>query len=100
MTNNEAQRANEVCNNYEQQIATAERKLKELRNSREALVKAIIADLRLWWTFDGRQQHTHTWHDREVFIEELGRAMDGKLTVLGNVCAALAERIQKESGHA
>jgi hypothetical protein len=27
-------------------------------------------ELRKWWSFDDRQQHTHSWHDRENFIEK------------------------------
>lgn len=26
-------------------------------------------ELRKWWSFDDRQQHTHSWHSREDFIE-------------------------------
>lgn len=27
-------------------------------------------ELRKWWSFDDRQHHTHSWHDREDFIEK------------------------------
>lgn len=27
-------------------------------------------ELRKWWSFDDRQQHTHSWHSREDFIEK------------------------------
>lgn len=26
-------------------------------------------ELRKWWSFDDRQQYTHSWHSREDFIE-------------------------------
>jgi hypothetical protein len=32
-------------------------------------LKLIADELRKWWSFDDRQQHTHSWHDRENFIE-------------------------------
>ncbi len=31
-------------------------------------VKAFAEELRKWWSFDERQQHTHSWHSREDFI--------------------------------
>ena len=32
--------------------------------------KIEFADvLRKWWSFDSHQQHTHSWHTREDFIE-------------------------------
>lgn len=27
-------------------------------------------ELRKWWSFDDGQRHTHSWHDREYFIEK------------------------------
>lgn len=35
----------------------------------EAAVHIVAAELRCWWSFDERQQHTHSWHTREDFIE-------------------------------
>ena len=32
--------------------------------------KAFAAELRKWWSFSDRQIHTHSWHDREDFIEK------------------------------
>jgi hypothetical protein len=32
-------------------------------------VRLFAEELRKWWRFDDRQQHTHSWHDREDFIE-------------------------------
>lgn len=29
----------------------------------------FAAELRRWWRFDNYQIHTHSWHDRENFIE-------------------------------
>ena len=26
-------------------------------------------ELRKWWSFNDQQRHTHSWHDRENFIE-------------------------------
>lgn len=35
------------------------------------MTDAEFADvLRQWWRFDDCQQHTHSWHDREDFIEK------------------------------
>lgn len=31
--------------------------------------KAFADELRKWWSFDDGQMHTHSWHDRENFIE-------------------------------
>lgn len=31
--------------------------------------EGFAAELRDWWSFDERQQHTHSWHSRENFIE-------------------------------
>ena len=28
-------------------------------------------ELRKWWAFDDAQQHTHNWHSRESFIEDV-----------------------------
>ena len=32
-------------------------------------VQTFAEELRKWWSFDERQHHTHSWHDRENFIE-------------------------------
>ncbi len=37
----------------------------------EAIVEKLPELIRQAWSFDGRQQPTHTWHDRENFIETL-----------------------------
>lgn len=38
----------------------------------------FIAELRKWWSFNERQVHTHSWHDREDFIERiLPHLLDG-----------------------
>lgn len=31
----------------------------------------FVEILRKHWSFDNNQQHTHTWHDREDFIEKV-----------------------------
>lgn len=31
-------------------------------------IRAFAEELRKWWSFDDRQQHTHSWHSREDFI--------------------------------
>lgn len=36
----------------------------------EQATRAFAEELRKWWRFDDRQQHTHSWHDREDFIEK------------------------------
>lgn len=33
-------------------------------------VEEFAAELRKWWSFDDHQQHTHSWHSREDFIEK------------------------------
>jgi hypothetical protein len=33
------------------------------------IVQTLAEELRKWWSFDDRQHHTHSWHDRETFIE-------------------------------
>ena len=32
--------------------------------------KSFADELRKWWSFDDGQQHTHSWHTREDFIEK------------------------------
>lgn len=60
-------------------------------------VASVARELRLWWSFDDRQQHTHSWHTREDFIERaLPDLMDNALT------AALdrAERAERDLAEA
>lgn len=39
----------------------------------------IATELRKWWSFDSGQQHTHTWHSREDFIDDvLPKLLEGK----------------------
>ena len=33
-------------------------------------VNDFADELRKWWAFDDRQQHTHSWHGREDFIKD------------------------------
>jgi hypothetical protein len=33
-------------------------------------VDTFANELRKWWSFDGGQMHTHSWHSREDFIEQ------------------------------
>lgn len=50
---------------------------KELRQKLvEYLSKELSRELRDWWSFDERQQHTHSWHTREDFIERLPKLLD------------------------
>lgn len=55
--------------------------------------KQFAEVLRKWWSFDEGQQHTHSWHDRENFIErELPRllakvARDAENAALGDLRA-------------
>lgn len=37
---------------------------------RDPRVDAFASELRKWWSFDGGQMHTHSWHSREDFIEK------------------------------
>jgi hypothetical protein len=39
-------------------------------NRRTMTDTEFIEELRKWWSFDDRQQHTHSWHSREDFIEK------------------------------
>ena len=32
---------------------------------------SMIDTIRAYWTFSDNQVHTHTWHEREGFIEEV-----------------------------
>lgn len=34
-------------------------------------VQEFANELRKWWSFDDHQQHTHSWHSREDFIERV-----------------------------
>jgi len=36
---------------------------------------SFAEELRKWWSFNSMQVHTHTWHDRENFIEEKMREL-------------------------
>ena len=36
----------------------------------------IRGEIRKWWTFNEYQEHTHSWHTREDFIEQ---KLDGKV---------------------
>ncbi len=35
----------------------------------KTLQERLRATLRSWWSFDNHQQHTHSWHERERFID-------------------------------
>ncbi|MBN9601856.1 MAG: hypothetical protein J0G33_02885 [Afipia felis] len=37
----------------------------------EVLIAKFAESLRRYWSFDDRQRHTHTWHNREDFIAEV-----------------------------
>lgn len=50
-----------------QRAADAERE----RDEAVSLLEWIEPTLRLVWSFDNDQRHTHTWHSREDFIVEL-----------------------------
>lgn len=38
------------------------------RDARQAL-EDLIAELDTHWSFDNGQQHTHSWHDKQDFLE-------------------------------
>lgn len=42
----------------------------EREQSRNRLSKLVI-DLDEYWSFDNAQQHTHSWHDKQDFMERL-----------------------------
>ena len=51
----------------------------------KARLQAFAAELRKWWRFDQQQAHTHSWHDREDFIEKvLPQLLAGQLPVGGS----------------
>ncbi|MEM6503919.1 MAG: hypothetical protein AAF711_00480 [Planctomycetota bacterium] len=56
--------------------------IKAERDRLQAIVGTLSTWLRDWWRFDERQQHTHTWHDREDFIEELEKLLNGRPSLL------------------
>ncbi len=37
----------------------------------EKRLELFAEALRKWWSFDDHQQHTHSWHTREDFIEKM-----------------------------
>lgn len=37
------------------------------------LLGVLPTELRYYWSFDNGQRHTHTWHDREDYIDNLVR---------------------------
>jgi hypothetical protein len=44
----------------------------QVENERlQGVLNWVLADIRKWWSFSNSQQHTHSWHSREDFIEEL-----------------------------
>jgi len=43
----------------------------EAREVSEDTIEAFAKTLRQWWSFDDRQFHTHSWHSRETFIEQV-----------------------------
>jgi hypothetical protein len=32
-------------------------------------VMELLTELDQWWSFDNAQQHTHSWHDKQDFLE-------------------------------
>jgi hypothetical protein len=59
-----------TCTDSDVDEAAAE--IERLRAENETLRKFIHekrSDLRQWWSFDNNQRHTHSWHQREDFIE-------------------------------
>jgi hypothetical protein len=45
--------------------------LPALARDEQGEMARFVARLRSYWSFDEAQQHTHSWHDRENFIERL-----------------------------
>lgn len=41
-----------------------------LANAGRVAADQFAEVLREWWSFDDRQQHTHSWHSREDFISD------------------------------
>ena len=60
------------------------------------LAAAIADELRKWWSFDNHQNHTHSWHCREDFIQkELPRLT----TQHADEVAELREQLAEEKYH-
>ena len=38
---------------------------------RRDLAAMLTGQLRKYWSFNNRKEHTHSWHDREDFIDKL-----------------------------
>lgn len=49
------------------------------RELSEHLASKLSAALREWWSFNEQQQHTHSWHTREDFIEKLPAIIEDML---------------------
>ena len=46
--------------------------VREFSNESDAKrLKEAAESIRKHWSFDEQQQHTHSWHDREDFIEKV-----------------------------
>lgn len=51
-------------------MGQAEIQMQDAREKHAQRVRDFATELRKWWSFDDRQQHTHSWHSREDFIEK------------------------------
>lgn len=49
-------------------IARIESDAKRIEELRQ-FIEDRVGSLRNWWSFDEAQQHTHSWHSREDYIE-------------------------------
>lgn len=53
--------------------------------TKESIIQQAVVelgtDLRKWWNFNDAQQHRHSWHDREDFIDKvLPKILEAKIT--------------------
>lgn len=56
---------------WREEVFRLRSELARREEAEKTLVKKISDRLRLHWSFDEYQSHTHTWHTKEDFIEWL-----------------------------
>jgi hypothetical protein len=68
-----------------------------LRDAQARVSRDVFAqELRKWWSFDNGQQHTHSWHSREDFIE---KRLPALLSAERERCAQIALAIDSGRGN-
>ena len=58
--------------------------------------ESIINVIRNYWRFDHRQQHTHTWYDREDFIRHHLVPLAARIAELEAELAAVRDKYVRE----